>query len=56
MADEKAKVVDKTENKIDSVKSDVPQYKVTADSIKENLMLLPMYLSTRLLQTASKKI
>ena len=41
MADEKAKVIDKTENKIDSVKSDVPQYKVTADSIKENLMLLP---------------
>ena len=41
MADEKAKVIDKTENKINSVKSDVPQYKVTADSIKENLMLLP---------------
>ena len=41
MAEEKAKVIDKTENKINSVKSDVPKIKMTADTIKENLMLLP---------------
>ena len=40
MTEEKAKVIDKTENKIDSVKSDVPKIKMTADTIKENLMLL----------------
>lgn len=36
-----AKVVDKTENKINSKKSDVPKIKITADQIKENLALLP---------------
>ena len=37
----KSKVIDKTNNKIDSVKSEVPTYKVTADRIKENLALIP---------------
>lgn len=41
MADEKAKVIDKTENKIDSVKSEVPQMKLTAESIKDRLALIP---------------
>lgn len=39
--DEKAKVIEKTNNKIDSVKSDVPKIKMTAERIKEGLMLLP---------------
>ncbi|WP_406020198.1 anti-CBASS protein Acb1 family protein [Succinivibrio sp.] len=41
MADEKVKVIDKTENKIDSVKSEVPQMKLTAESIKDRLALIP---------------